>query len=153
MKQIYHTKPQFEFLQNHSILVNHVNGGEVVSPSSYILNLISFLDEAERLKATLLLVMAPSEVYQMNFKMHDWVSRYLFPQMSHIGIKKIAFCVNSLPADMKEHKSTFGQNPEIGVFTSMPEAKAWMLDVLDKSAFTLSFDLSENNSLNNSLAS
>ncbi|MFH1121024.1 MAG: hypothetical protein V1775_14495 [Bacteroidota bacterium] len=147
------TKPQFEFLADHGMLINHVNVRDVVSPSSYILNLISFLDEAERQKATRLLVLAPAEVYHMDFKMHDWVSRYLFPQMNHIGIRKIAFCVKSLPENMNEHKATFGHNPEIGVFTSMPEAKAWILDVLDRSAITLTFDLSEIETLKNNLAS
>lgn len=141
MKKSTNTKPQFEFLADHSILINHVNENLVVSPSTYILNLINFLDEAERLKATNLLVMAPSEVYHMDFKMHEWVSRYLFPQMNHIGIEKIAFCVKSLPKDMAEHKATFGQNPEIGVFTSMPEAKAWVMGLINKSSITLSFDI------------
>lgn len=134
------SRTPFEFLADHGMLINHVNEGHVNSPSSYILNLIAFLDEAERLKATKLLVLAPSEVYHMNFKMHEWVSRYLFPQMNHIGISKIAFCVKSLPAVMKEHKATFGQQPEIGVFTSMPEAKAWILGLLDKSSITLTFE-------------
>lgn len=153
MKKSTSSKPQFEFLADHGILINHVNENYVVSPSSYILNLIAFLDEAERLKATKLLVMAPSEVYHMDFKMHEWVSRYLFPQMNHIGIKKIAFCVKSLPEDMAEHKATFGQKPEIGVFTSMPEAKAWILDLLTKASISLTFDLHENDSFKNILAS
>jgi hypothetical protein len=153
MKKSTNSKPQFEFLADHSILINHVNENFVVSPSSYILNLIAFLDEAERLKATKLLVMAPSEVYHMDFKMHEWVSRYLFPQMNHIGISKIAFCVKSLPEDMAEHKATFGQQPEIGVFTSMPEAKAWIMGLLDKSSITLTFDVIEKESLKNMLAS
>jgi len=153
MKKSTNSKPQFEFLADYSILINHVNENLVVSPSSYILNLIAFLDEAERLKATKLLVIAPSEVYHMDFKMHEWVSRYLFPQMNHIGILKIAFCVKSLPEDMAEHKATFGQQPEIGVFTSMPEAKAWILDLLNKSSITLSFDVIEKDPFLNIVAS
>ncbi|PKN93439.1 MAG: hypothetical protein CVU43_24765 [Chloroflexi bacterium HGW-Chloroflexi-5] len=152
MKKSVFAKPEFEFLPDHSILINHVNLCRIKTPSSYILNLLELLDEAERLKATKLLVMASSEVFHMDFKMHEWVSRYLFPQMKHIGVLKIAFCVKSLPDSMAEHKATFGQQPEIGVFTSMPEAKAWIMGVLDKTV-SLSFDSIDPKFLNKNIAS
>ncbi|NTW23593.1 MAG: hypothetical protein HGA37_02745 [Lentimicrobium sp.] len=153
MKNTTHTRHRFEFLSDHGILINHVNSHYITSPSSYILNLFSFIDEAQRLKATKMLVMATSEVYHMELKMHEWVSRYLFPQMNHIGIKKIAFCVKKIVDEQNDHKATFGHQPEIGIFTSMPEAKAWILDVPDKSSVKLTFDLSEGEPYNNSLAS
>lgn len=152
MKKQNEPKPQFEFLSEHGILIDHVSSQSVSSPSSYILNLIAFLDEAERLKAKLLLVLAPAEVYHMDFKMHEWVSKYLIPQMSHLGILKIAFCAKSLPEEMNEHTATFGKNPEIGVFTSMPEAKAWIMGIIDKK-FSLTFDLSDSGPVKNNLAS
>lgn len=114
------------------MLVNHIDPDEVVSPTSYILNLLTLLDEACRLKATNLLILAPAEVYHLDFKMHDWVSLYLIPQMNHMGIERIAFCVNKLPENMDEQKTIFGQKPEVGVFSCMPRAKAWILGVSDK---------------------
>jgi len=132
MKNPLSHKSRFEFLNEFKLLINHIDPHKVIAPSGYILNLISLLDEAERLKATKLLVLAPAEVYDLDFKMHDWVSRYLIPQMNHLGIKRVAFCVSRFPEKINEHSTIFGHSPEVGVFTSMPRAKAWVLGVTDK---------------------
>lgn len=125
-------KSNFEFLQEFSLLIDHIDPQLVVSPSGYIMNLLSLLDEAQHRKAVNLLVLAPAQVYHLNFRMHDWVSSYLIPQMKHAGIERIAFCVNKLPEEMEEQRTIFGRFPEIGVFSSMPRAKAWILGVSDR---------------------
>lgn len=123
---------RFEFITEFSLLIDHIDPHLVKSPSGYIMNLLSLLDEAKRLHAINLLVLAPAEVYHLNLKMHDWVSRYLIPQMNHSGIKRLAFCVTCVPEKMEEHRTISGNSPEIGIFSSMPMAKAWILGISDR---------------------
>ena len=122
----------YEFNKDFNLLINQIKANQMCSPSGYILSLVSTLQEAERLKAKNLLVMAPAEVFNLNNKIHDWVAQYIIPQMSHLGIKRVAFCVSKLPQELTEHMAVFGNQPEVGVFTSMPRAKAWIMGVSDK---------------------
>jgi len=141
----------FEFVEKYNILINHVNTKYNDSPSSYILDLTRFIKEADRLKADRLLVIASSEVFNLNMRMYEWISSYLFPQMKHSGIKKIGFCASTKSDSVTRHKAIFGIDPEVGVFTSMPEAKAWVLDLTEQMA-SLSIDIIEQE-LNGQLAS
>ncbi|MCB9016725.1 MAG: hypothetical protein H6541_13135 [Lentimicrobiaceae bacterium] len=132
MKSPSTPKALYEFNKDFNLLINQIEADQMRSPSGYILSLVAMLQETERLKARNLMVMAPAEVFHLNNKIHDWVAQYIIPQMSHLGVKRVAFCVSKLPAELTEHIAVFGNEPEVGVFTSMPRAKAWIMGVSDK---------------------
>jgi hypothetical protein len=115
------------YLRDFNLLIKKVTPGSLNSTADFLILLHSYIAEAERDGVKNLIIAAPHDSLLFKRKIKAWIVQFLLPQMRHIGVKRVAFVMQSENAANKGISHIILQSPEIGVFASMPEAIGWAM--------------------------
>lgn len=124
---------QFEYISRFKLLISKAHSGAQCSFTDYTLFFFSFLREAELHPVENIIISSPALPDEFSMKLHTWFNDYILPQLRHLGVNRIAIVTGSPKSKNQERPVYFGINPETGLFSSMPEAKAWITGLFNKS--------------------
>lgn len=119
-----------DFLSELGLLIKKVAPEQVSSTANFLQVINSCISEAEQKEAQNLIISAPYDSPLFERRLRSWIMQYLIPQMKHIGVKRVAFVMqkeNCLPHQIVHQVYHF---PEIGVFTTIPDALGWIMDLI-----------------------
>jgi hypothetical protein len=119
------------YFSNFKLLIKKVSPGSLNSTADFLILLHSYIAEAERAGVQNLIIAAPHDSLMFKRKIKTWIIQFLLPQMKHIGVKRVAFVMQTENGTDKEISHIILQSPEIGVFINMPEAIGWTMGLIN----------------------
>ena len=129
-------EPQYEYNSRFSLLISKTPPGGKITFTDYTLFLFSFLREAELHPVRNVIITSPDLPKEFSEKLHIWFNNYIIPQFNHLGVVRIAIVTGPGNNRNKKRPVFCGIKPEIGLFSSMPEAKAWITGLFNQSETT-----------------
>ncbi len=129
-------RSQFEYISKFKLLISKARPETQGSFTDYTLFFFSFLREAELHPVENIIISSPAMPEEFSRKLHNWFNDYILPQLRHLGVNRIAIVCGSPQCKNPGSPVFYGKNPETGLFPSMPEAKAWIAGLFNKSGKT-----------------
>lgn len=115
------------YFSDFNLLIKKVATGSLNSTADFLILFHSYIADAEKAGVKNLIIAAPHDSLQFKRKIKAWIIQFLLPQMRHIGVKRVAFVMQSESATDERISHIFLAKPEIGIFISMPEAIGWAM--------------------------
>lgn len=118
-----------DFIHNFDLLIKKIAPGEVNTTLEFVVLLDSFIAEVKKTGARNLIISAPHTSPMFKHKIKTWIIQYILPQMQSIGIRRLAFAVQRENIGLDEIISNPKKNFEVGIFTSLSVATAWIMNL------------------------
>ncbi len=124
----------FEYNSNYRMLVVKAYPADMKKFTDYILLFFSLFKEVELNPVENIIIYTPDFPVQFISKMHYWFNNYILPQLTHLDVCRIAL-VTGMPTAIQSQgaaSATEHHRPAISKFSSLPEAKAWIIGLISK---------------------
>lgn len=125
----------YEYNSKYRMLVVRTNPDSMPKFTDYILFFFSFLKEIEINPVENIVIHTPDFPIAYITKMHFWFNNYILPQLIHLDVCRIAIVTGiktNNPTYVPE-SSESQQKPLIGKFSTIAEAKAWIIGLISSS--------------------
>ncbi len=125
----YPDNAHYEFINNFKLLIKRIAPGSIKTTVDFVLLLHGILAEVKETKAVNLIITIPTDSLLFKKKIKTWTFKYLLPQMQTIGIMRIAFVMQHKYVDHPEIIHNAKKDFEIGIFSYLSEATAWIMEL------------------------
>ena len=119
----------YEFINNFKLLIKRIAPGSIKTTVDFALILHEILSEVKETNARNLIITVPSDSMILKKKIKSWIFKYLLPQMQTIGIMRVAFVLQHKYVDHPEIIYNAKKDFEVGIFSYLSEATAWIMQL------------------------
>lgn len=125
----YPDNAHYEFINNFKLLIKKIAPGGIKTTVDFVLILHGILSEVKETKARNLIITIPTDSILFKKKIKTWTFKYLLPQMQTIGIMRVAFVMQHKYLDHPEIIHNAEKDFEVGIFSYLSEATAWIMEL------------------------
>ena len=117
------------FIRNFDLLIKKIAPGDVSTTFDIVVLLDGFIAEVKKTGARNLIISASHTSPIFEHKIKTWIIQYILPQMQSIGIRRLAYVMQGESTMPHEIIRTPKIDFEVGMFTSLSAATAWIMDL------------------------
>ena len=117
------------YMRDFDLLIKKIAPGEVWTTFEFVVLLNGFIAEVRKTGAKNLIISASHTSPIFEHKIKTWIIQFILPQMQCIGIRRLAFVMQDEISKPHEIIRIPNKNFELGIFTSLSAATAWVMNL------------------------